>query len=335
MIERVEWTFRSARHAIELVVRDVASVSPGWLAAGVLLHTLHQVVRARGWFNIIRAAHPQASELRARDVTAAYLAGTGINSLVPARGGDLAKLYLVHGRAPAMRWSTLVATLVPETLFETAVGAGLVVWALARGLLPVPTTPSEIPAVDVSLVIRHPIVSTAVAAASAIGCLALTRALRTPARELCSRLRQGFAILRRPRDFIRGVVAWQALGRLIRLGSLACLMAAFALPVTVGTVILVMAAQGAGRIIPIAPASAGLRLAMLTYGFVAVTGQAVDIARITAFSIGVGVVLSAAAIAIAIVILGRELGTASPRRLAAHMRLRTGDLAAASRATAR
>jgi len=50
----------------------------------------------------------------------------------------------------------------------------------------------------------------------------------------------------------------------------------------------VMAAHGGGRIIPVAPASAGLRIAMLTYGFVAVTGDAVDIARITAFSFGAG-----------------------------------------------
>jgi hypothetical protein len=58
-------------------------------------------------------------------------------------------------------------------------------------------------------------------------------------------------------------------------------MEAFALPVTVATVVLVMAARGGGRIIQIAHASAGLRIAMLTYGFVALTGEAVDIAELT------------------------------------------------------
>ena len=65
-------------------------MDPGWLIAGVLLYVLHQVVRTRGWFNIIRAAYPEASELRARDVTFAYLAGAGLNGVMPARGGDLA-----------------------------------------------------------------------------------------------------------------------------------------------------------------------------------------------------------------------------------------------------
>ena len=93
--------------------------------------------------------------------TSAYLAGAGLNGVVPARAGDLAKLHLIRQRAPDARWSTLAATFVPETLFETAVGVGLVVWAISQGLLPVPVAPSEIPAVDVSLFMRYPVLSTA------------------------------------------------------------------------------------------------------------------------------------------------------------------------------
>jgi hypothetical protein len=153
---------------------------------------------------------------------------------------------------------------------------------------------------------------------------------RRRTRGLLSGLRRGFVILDRPRDFLRGVVAWQALARLIRLGSIACFMAAFALPVTVATVVLVTPAHGGGRIIPVAPASAGLRIAMLTYGFVAVTGDAVDVTRITAFSFDVGVALSVTGIAIAI--LGRELGTASPRAIVGRVRARLGEAAYAGEA---
>lgn len=324
VIERLESAWTSTRQALELVAEQVVTVTPGWLLAGVLLHVLHQVVRTRGWFNIIRAAYPGATELRARDVTIAYLAGSGLNGVVLARGGDLAKLYLIRRRAPEMRWSTLVATFVPETLFETALGIGLVIWALSRGLLPVPTAPSELPTLDVSLFIRHPFIATGGAAAAGVAVVVLLGALRERARMLRERLRQGLAILDRPRDFVGGVVTWQALGRLIRLGSLACFMAAFALPVTVATVVLVMAAQGGGRIIPIAPVSAGLRIAMLTYGFVEVTGEAVNIASITAFAFGVGAALFVTGLAISIAILARELSTVSPRRMMQRLRKRLG-----------
>jgi hypothetical protein len=327
--ERLAGALGGARHAAALVLEEVVSVAPGWLVAGLLLHVLHQVIRTRGWFNIIRAAYPHAIDLRARDVTFAYLAGAGLNSVVPARGADLAKLYLIRKRAPDTRWSTLAATLVPETLFETAVGLALVIWTLCQGFLPVPAVPNEVPVVDVSLVIQHPFVSTGIAAACGLASVTLFRVLRMRTRRLVARLGQGMAILHRPHAFVCGVVIWQALGRIIRLGSLACFMAAFGLPVTLATAVLVMAAQAGGRIVPIAPASASLRVAMLTYGFPGVTNEAVDIARITAFSFGVAATLSVIGIVIAITILGRDLGTASPRRIVAGLRERLGEPAAA------
>lgn len=330
LTEWVESAWRSTRHAAALVLDDVVRVSPGWLLAGVVLYVLHQVVRTRGWFHIIRAAYPQSTELRARDVALAYLAGAGLNAVIPARGGDVAKLYLIRRRAPEMSWSTLVATFLPETLFETVFTVGLVIWALARGFLPIPTAPGELPSLDVSVFLQHPILASGIAAAVAAAGVLAFEAVRPRAARLFGRMHQGLVILGRPVDFLRHVASWQALGRVIRLAALACFMAAFALPVTLSTVILVMAAQGGGRIIPVAPASAGLRIAMLTYGFVEVTGQAVDVASITAFTFGVAATLLITGLAISITILGGELGTASPRRMVRRMRFRLREADAPS-----
>src|SRR5439155_16254293 len=121
-------------------------------------------------------------------------------------------------------------------------------------------------------------------------------------------------ILGTPRRYFTGVVSWQAASRVIRLGSLACFMKAFGLLVTVATAVLVMAAQGGGRIIPVAPASAGLRIAMLYYGFGEVTGDRIEVAKITAFSFGTGAAHTAVGLLISGAVIGRELGTLSPRR---------------------
>src|SRR5829696_4945404 len=123
------------------------------------------------------------------------------------------------------------------------------------------------------LLISHPLSSAAVIAVAGAALLLLARSVRHRARTVLARLRLGLAILDQPRDYLCGVVRWQALGRLIRLGSLACFLAAFALPVTLATVVLVMGAQSGTRIIPVAPASAGLRIAMLGYGFASITGD--------------------------------------------------------------
>jgi uncharacterized membrane protein YbhN (UPF0104 family) len=305
--------FRTANHALELLLHRAASVNP-WLAAlGIVLYIVAQAVRPRGWHTIIKAAYPDADGLRPRNTMAAYLAGAGLNGIIPARGGDIVKLWLVHRRIPDARYPTLAATFLPETLFETLFGFGLVIWALSRGFLPVPTSSGELPHVDVTLIIEHPILSVAGALVLAAVTYGIYGLLRHRIADLTARLRQGVQILHQPRRFVFGVASWQALGRLIRLASLAAFMAAFHLPVTASTVVLVMAAQGGGRIIPLAPASAGLRLAMLSYGFVETTGHAVDIAAITAFTFGVGALLMLAGLMVGLVALGAELETWSPR----------------------
>jgi uncharacterized membrane protein YbhN (UPF0104 family) len=324
MLDRLHDVLRTAGHAIGLLLDSATSVNVPLLILGALLYVFSQCVRTIGWHTILRAAYPQAHELRRRDVIKAYLAGSGLNAVIPARGGDVVKLAIVHRHIPGSRWSTLAATFLPETLFESAFGTVLVIWALARGFLPVPNAVGEVPAYDVSLFVEHPVISTIATVGVLAALYGLWRLLRRRGRVTAARVKQGLAVLGSPKLFLTGVVSWQAAARVIRLGSLAAFMGAFHLPVTLSTVVLVMAAQGGGRIIPLAPASTGLRLAMLSYGFVEVTGQAVDIAAITTFTFGVGAVLMLAGLVIALTIIGREFGTLSPKRALAAARAAIG-----------
>jgi hypothetical protein len=326
MLDRIQNIAEAVAHAVSVVVHDTVHLNPWWLVAGVALHFGHQVVRIRGWWNILRVAYPKAVSLRYRDVVAAYFAGSGLNGVVPARGGDVMKLYMVKQRIPDGHYPTLVASFVPEGLFESLCGLALLVWALARGFIPVPTSRLELPTLDVSFVIAHPILTGIIVSALSLGTFWLVRWQRRHGERLVERLKQGLAVLRRPRDYVRTVVSWQATGRVIRLGSLACFMAAFSLPVTLASVVLVMAAQGGGRIIPIAPISSGLRLAMLSYGLPEVTSQPVDIASITAFTFVVSSVLLTISLGISLVIIFRVLGTLNPRHAVRKARQAAGEL---------
>jgi hypothetical protein len=308
----------------ELILSAAAHVGLPWLAAGVALHLLAQVVRIRGWWQILGAAYSSGRSLRVRHVAAAYFAGAGLNGVLPARAGDLVKLAFLKRRIRGSRYATLAATSVPETAFETVCGAALVGWMLARGFMPIPVVAGEVPAPDVSWYLTHPIrawLSTAIVLWAA---LMIAAGMRRRSRALADQLRRGLAIFSSPRRYVLHVVTWQTLGRVIRLGSLACFLAAFALPATPRTALLVMAAQGGGRIIPIAPVSAGLRIALLSYGLVEVSGQPIDPAAVTAFTFGVSATLFSIMLAISLVLVGRELQTRSPwtalRRARARMR---------------
>lgn len=311
MPDKLQSVVDAAVHAAALVADRTAQVEVGWLLLGTIMYVVSQAVRTRAWHTILRAAYPEARGLRPVHVMRAYLAGSGVNAVVPARGGDVVKLGLVHRRIEGASYTTLAATFVPEMLFETLVGALLVAWVLSAGLLPVGLPGADLPALE--LILRHPLLSvTVVAVAGAVLVVVLRR--------VADRLRQGMAILRMPGRFVTGVASWQLLARVIRLGCLAAFLAAFSLPATVETAALVMAAQGGGRIVPLPVANAGLRLAVLSFGFAQLTGQAVDVAGVAAFMLGMGAVLCLVGLAVAAAAVAAELGTTSPRRSLAFAR---------------
>ena len=70
-------------------------------------HLANLLLRATAWRNILIAARP-SERFRWRTVTGAYLAGVGVNAIVPARGGDVVKIYLVHRSVPKTPYATIV-----------------------------------------------------------------------------------------------------------------------------------------------------------------------------------------------------------------------------------
>jgi hypothetical protein len=271
-----------------------------WLPAAVALHLVSQAVRSRGWFNILRLSYPHARGLRWCDAIAATFAGAGVNGVVPARAGDLVKLAFVHGRIEGARYATLFATALAETAFESLCATLLLCWILAEGLVVAPD-------------IGHPGLA-AVLAVAAIAAAAggLWRLSRGRGAGWLRQFRDGLAALSSPRRYLVQVASWQALARVARLGSLTCFLAAFGLPATPGSALLVMAVQGGGRIIPVGALSAGLRIAALSYGLASISGRPADPAAVTAFTLGTSATLLVATLTIATALIVRELGTRSP-----------------------
>ncbi len=135
-------------------VHNLAEVH--WLPLGIALgcHTARLLARTPAWRNILRASYPELTITR-RTVTGAYLAGVGVNAIIPARGGDLLKLYLVRHRVEETHYPTLGATLLVETLFDMVVAGGILVWALTVGVLPGLDVIPHLPQVDWSWPLRH------------------------------------------------------------------------------------------------------------------------------------------------------------------------------------
>jgi hypothetical protein len=304
-----------------LIAETGGRFEPRLLTAGLLLHLVADVVRNGGWFSVIRAARPAGCAIRRRDVQVAAFAGGGVNVLVPARACDVVKIALLRRRAPDAPVATLASTLVPETLFEFAAGLTLLVWALAAGYLPVEVVAGALGGARDHLAV----VAVAVVALALAGTVAIRR-IRRRGPGIYRDLAAGFTILGRPRDFAAGVVSWQLAARVIRLGAIACCLAACGLPAGVAAAALAMAVEGGTRL-RFAPASVGLKVGLLVYGLGAVAGGAVSLGPVIAYAVGVRSIRAAGLIAIGIAALGATLGTRSPRRALALARQAVGAAA--------
>ncbi|MFL5906079.1 MAG: lysylphosphatidylglycerol synthase domain-containing protein, partial [Solirubrobacterales bacterium] len=100
-------SFDSFQHGAQEFFHRLADI--GWPAMAIALgfYLAHLLTRSRAWQNTLRAAYPDRSVPYAR-VTAAYLVGAGMNSVVPARIGDAVKIFLVKRSIPRTTYPTVV-----------------------------------------------------------------------------------------------------------------------------------------------------------------------------------------------------------------------------------
>jgi uncharacterized membrane protein YbhN (UPF0104 family) len=259
----------------------IAAVGWGALGLAVGFHGLRLAFRVCGWQNILRAAYPGAV-IRYWPVFGSYVVGVGVNAIVPARGGDVVKLYLARHRIERASYPTLASTLVVETLFDFVVAVGLFFWALKLGLLPgVPDLPS-LPAFDWSFVVGHPRLAAFLGVLLLGGLLLLAAWASRQVVAFRAKVSLGFAALRDRRAFLTGVVSWQALSWLARIGATFFFLRAFHVDATAETTVAVLVVQGLSTMLPFTPGGAGTQQAVLAFAL----GGAAARSTILAFAFG-------------------------------------------------
>ena len=79
-------------------------------------------------------------------IAGAYAAGVALNSFMPARGGDVAKIALVRTRIPGSSVPTIASSMGVVSLFDAVVGAVAIGLLTAFGVLPSPPGLPQLPA---------------------------------------------------------------------------------------------------------------------------------------------------------------------------------------------
>ena len=269
-------------HAFSVFFGELASVSWGPLAVAISFHVSRVLLRTVAWRNIIRAAYPR-KPIPLAPVAGAYFVGVGVNSIVPGRGGDVVKLYLVHRRLPGATYTTLASTLVTETVLDFVLAGAFFLWALSIGVLPSVHTPSF----DWGWVFRNSKATATIVALLTVAVIWLSWKLRS-SEGFRERIGRGLAILREPRRYLREVASWQLASWVCRIASLYFFLRAFHIRPTIHNALLSQVADSLSTLLPFSPGGAGTKQGFL----VAILHGQASTSRLLAYSIGIYLVVT-------------------------------------------
>jgi len=292
-------------HAVRVFFDQLASVSWAALAIALALHFGKVAVRTVAWRNIIRAAYPETN-VPLGPVFGAYVAGVGVNSIVPGRGGDLVKLYLVRQKVPGTTYTTLASTLFTETLVDLVLAGAIFIWALTQGVLPGLNVLPNLPSFDWGWLLRHERLTATAVALLTLAALWFAWWASRHIEGFKQRVGAGFAILRDRRRYAREVVSWQVLSWVFRIASLFFFLRAFHVTATVHNALLAQTVDSLATLLPFSPGGAGTKQGLLVY---VLRGQASS-SELLAFSVGTNiaiVVFNVVVAAIAVFLMLRTL----------------------------
>jgi uncharacterized membrane protein YbhN (UPF0104 family) len=248
------------------------------LILGLAAFGVYLTLRSRAYFNVLRAAYPN-ERFPFRNIWAAYVASYGFNNLIPARGGDLIKLYLVKTTVPNSTYSAVASSFFVELVFDIVMGSCILIFAFTQGVFPKPPDFSDLDAFDLSFFASHPqftlFVLTALGILVMVGVALLSRHVKA----FWARVKQGITILRDRRRYIREVFLVQLAGWAFRFTAFWMLLDAFHIGGSVRNVLLVLGVNAVAAAVPFTPGGAGVQQALL----VKVFGNS---SRVAAYSVG-------------------------------------------------
>jgi uncharacterized membrane protein YbhN (UPF0104 family) len=274
-------SFSSFFDAVGDFFGSVAAIQ--WLALlpALAAFLIYLSLRARASFNILRAAYPE-ERIQFRFIWGAYIAAYGFNSVIPARGGDVVRLFLTKTSVPNSSYPAVAAAFSVELIFDLCMAIPILAFAFTQGVFPKPPDFSKLPAFDLAFFASHPRFTLFLLTVAGIATLAAFALLSARVRAFWERVRQGLTILFDRRRYFREVFAVQFTGWLFRFTAFFLLLEAFNVGGSVRNVLLVLGVNAVAAAVPFTPGGAGVQQALLVKVF---AGTATG-ATVAAYSVG-------------------------------------------------
>jgi uncharacterized membrane protein YbhN (UPF0104 family) len=264
---------------LDTALDSLARVDPTLVLVALCFHLANFGFRSAAWRNVLRAAYPDR-RVPLLGIAGAYAAGVAVNSVTPARGGDVAKIALVRASIPGSSVATIAASMGVVALLDGVIGLGAIGALSATGQLPSPPGLPPTPA-PAEVVVAHPVAAVAGAVALLAVVAVAGHRLAPRLAQFWTRLKAGTAILATPRRYATEVVPLQLSAWACRIGAAFFLLGAFGVPATVPAAVIVVVAGGLSTLVP-TPGGVGTQQLFVAY-FLHATAST---ATLVAFSLG-------------------------------------------------
>ncbi len=281
-------SFSSFFDAVGDFAGSLAAIQWLWLVLALACFGVYLSLRARASFHILRAAYPD-ERIRFRFIWGAYIAAYGFNSVVPARGGDVVRLFLTKTSVPNSSYPAVASSFAVELIFDLCIAIPVLTFAFTQGVFPKPPDFSELPAFDLAFFASNPQFTLFLVTALGLLTLVLFALLSARVKAFWARVRQGLTILRDRRRYLREVFLVQLAGWALRFTAFWFLLEAFNVGGSVRNVMLVLGVNAVAALVPFTPGGAGVQQALLVSVF---AGTATG-ATVAAYSVGQQIAIAA------------------------------------------
>jgi uncharacterized membrane protein YbhN (UPF0104 family) len=284
--------------AVDQFLSSLAEIRWGALLIGLTSFIVYLTIRSRAYFNVIRAAYP-TERIEFRRIWGAYIAAYGFNNVVPARGGDLIRLFLTKSSVPHSSYPAVASSFAVELVFDATMAVFILTFAFTQGVFPKPPDFSKLGAFDLSYFASHTRFTLFLLTLLGVAALVAFAVLSIRVQAFWARVKQGVTILRDRRRYIRQVWLVQFCGWLFRFTAFWFLLEAFHVGGSVRNVLLVLGVNAVAALVPFTPGGAGVQQALLVKVFASTAAGA----TVAAYSVGQQIAIAAVSLAVGFVAL--------------------------------
>ena len=257
------------------------------LVLAISCHLLKLACTSRAWRNVLAAAYPE-ERVPWISIYGAYLAGVGINAIIPARAGDAVRIVLARRAIPGSTYTTVVSSTLVLSFFDRFAASLFLAWAVTLGELPGLDVLARLDSFDFAWLFSRPLLFDLSIATTLVLIGIAGFWIASHVADFRERVAQAFSVMSPPTRYLGRVVPWQAADWPLRLATIWFLLDAFDVPQTLKNTGLVQVSSSVATLFPITPAGIGTEQAFLLYVLSGVASASV----LLAFSVGAKLTLT-------------------------------------------